>query len=850
MDYAPTLVTVQPGQTEFTIPWEYISTPHVKVYGEQTLLVEGLDYTYLSQYLINIPNASTNHTTVFIERVTPTDTFLVNFNAASSIYPENLTQMQKQLIYAAAELRYLETQTIALDPQGRFDALNKKIINLLDGVDPQDAATVGQTAQALADALAEIAALRVDFEAGIVNVTALTAQATGLVTLAQNSVTTSAGNASAAADSAQAAQQFSELANQLYLDTLEVVDTAMLEDEGDNRWNAENKVIKNLATPTQPTHATTKAYVDGTISTSVAGALSKNVTDTAWDAASLVIENLATPTAASHAANKQYVDSVAGSSSSATNLGYTPSATGGIVTSDTGADATLPAVNGANAGLVTPGMKSSWDGKISEANLGTTSTATQRTITSDVGVDVVVPNVTSSEPGFMTPAMLAQLNAAGSSSGGDYVISPTSLTFFDPTATVNTWHRVFDTQSSIVFHYLRMPITATIGVTTVTEMQIAEPLPGAATIFEPSAPVYGDISSRYIRFKSTAGGFTRWVPARAGNKPSFIGGTSRNQPTTNATSATVPGGIYDARQLLGNVERVYGDLQVIPISLRMDAQNFYGTANLPSPVSPHTWYRYVVGVYFSFLTYRSALFLHRVLGLVGTGSLYQVESTLLPLSAGSFPISPSYPASQFQYLFSIPLPMLCRTAGNNQIVPMQYTWQVDGLLRHRYLTASPKSDDALPLQPASRLDKFVPRLGFFGAGSLTDAPFSYGTLDNTNQILPPIPGGLVTNSIRNVSYWFDYAITAGNYSIGRFYRDGLSSSIPEVSRAPSGVSCVDPLMFQQGTPPSANTAGVMLSLNPGDTMVAGAIGCTQFDVGSTLAGIPSLNALLSFHLPA
>lgn len=38
----------------------------------------------------------------------------------------------------------------------------------------------------------------------------------------------------------------------------------------------------------------------------------------------------------------------------ATNLAYSPGATNGVVTSDTGSDATIPAADGTNAGLMTP----------------------------------------------------------------------------------------------------------------------------------------------------------------------------------------------------------------------------------------------------------------------------------------------------------------------------------------------------------------------------------------------------------------------------------------------------------------------------------------------------------------
>jgi len=43
-----------------------------------------------------------------------------------------------------------------------------------------------------------------------------------------------------------------------------------------------------------------------------------------------------------------------GGGGGATNLGYTASATNGIVTSDTGTDATLPLGTGTNAGLLAP----------------------------------------------------------------------------------------------------------------------------------------------------------------------------------------------------------------------------------------------------------------------------------------------------------------------------------------------------------------------------------------------------------------------------------------------------------------------------------------------------------------
>lgn len=51
-----------------------------------------------------------------------------------------------------------------------------------------------------------------------------------------------------------------------------------------------------------------------------------------------------------------------GGGTGATNLGYTPSATNGIVTSDTGTDATIPLADATNAGLLTPAEKTKLQG--------------------------------------------------------------------------------------------------------------------------------------------------------------------------------------------------------------------------------------------------------------------------------------------------------------------------------------------------------------------------------------------------------------------------------------------------------------------------------------------------------
>jgi hypothetical protein len=61
--------------------------------------------------------------------------------------------------------------------------------------------------------------------------------------------------------------------------------------------------------------------------------------------------------------------------SGATNLGYTASSTNGVVTSDTGSDATIPLADNTNAGLLSPAEKSEIATAIQPSDLGTVATS-------------------------------------------------------------------------------------------------------------------------------------------------------------------------------------------------------------------------------------------------------------------------------------------------------------------------------------------------------------------------------------------------------------------------------------------------------------------------------------------
>jgi len=71
-----------------------------------------------------------------------------------------------------------------------------------------------------------------------------------------------------------------------------------------------------------------------------------------------------------------------------TDLAYTPSPTNGLVTSSTGTDATIPAVNATNAGLATPAMLADSHAKANAALTPTSNPVTVDATTQAVGFSI------------------------------------------------------------------------------------------------------------------------------------------------------------------------------------------------------------------------------------------------------------------------------------------------------------------------------------------------------------------------------------------------------------------------------------------------------------------------------
>ena len=79
-----------------------------------------------------------------IQRVTPSSSLLTTFSNASLLRAEDLNSNSDQLLYVLQEQLDAGTGSLPLTSTDVYDAGNKKIANVKDGTDDQDAATYGQ----------------------------------------------------------------------------------------------------------------------------------------------------------------------------------------------------------------------------------------------------------------------------------------------------------------------------------------------------------------------------------------------------------------------------------------------------------------------------------------------------------------------------------------------------------------------------------------------------------------------------------------------------------------------------------------------------------------------------------
>jgi len=126
------------GSTDtFAITFSFIDSTHVKVFLDG---VSTTAFTISGSNVVMNSNPS-NGVVVLIKRETPTDARLVDFQDGSVLTESDLDKSADQNFFIAQEINDESQSAMKLDNSDRFDALNKRIINVADPTAGQDAVT-------------------------------------------------------------------------------------------------------------------------------------------------------------------------------------------------------------------------------------------------------------------------------------------------------------------------------------------------------------------------------------------------------------------------------------------------------------------------------------------------------------------------------------------------------------------------------------------------------------------------------------------------------------------------------------------------------------------------------------
>ena len=123
--------------TQYSITFPFIDSTHIKAFidGSQTTAFT------ISSSTLTFSSAPANASEITIERQTPNNARIVDFTDGSVLTESDLDKSADQNFYIAQEISDDSAGTLQLNNADKFDALNKRIINLANPVDNQDAVT-------------------------------------------------------------------------------------------------------------------------------------------------------------------------------------------------------------------------------------------------------------------------------------------------------------------------------------------------------------------------------------------------------------------------------------------------------------------------------------------------------------------------------------------------------------------------------------------------------------------------------------------------------------------------------------------------------------------------------------
>lgn len=134
--------------TDFNVPFDYLAKKFVKVtvdsreklggdYGDTTK-----DYFFVDKTTIRFNKAPASGTEIIIRRYTSATDRIVSFKDASVLKAKDLDVSTIQTIHIAEEGRDIINDALIVDKEGNWDAKGKRIVNVGDPIDDNDAITL------------------------------------------------------------------------------------------------------------------------------------------------------------------------------------------------------------------------------------------------------------------------------------------------------------------------------------------------------------------------------------------------------------------------------------------------------------------------------------------------------------------------------------------------------------------------------------------------------------------------------------------------------------------------------------------------------------------------------------
>lgn len=134
--------------TDFNVPFDYLAKKFVKVtvdsreklggdYGDTTK-----DYFFVDKTTIRFNTAPASGTEIIIRRYTSSTDRIVSFKDASVLKAKDLDVSTIQTIHIAEEGRDIINDALIVDKEGNWDAKGKRVVNVGDPIDDNDAITL------------------------------------------------------------------------------------------------------------------------------------------------------------------------------------------------------------------------------------------------------------------------------------------------------------------------------------------------------------------------------------------------------------------------------------------------------------------------------------------------------------------------------------------------------------------------------------------------------------------------------------------------------------------------------------------------------------------------------------